>query len=311
MGFQLQTPRRTRIPAKVLEPKRCLDILNAWNRVWGTKHNDVGEVNVNEDTQSPTSTLSTTGNEESSTNLIELVGGNSSGSCDDGATGEECEEEWGYKDENRTESSIQGFNGISMASIDNNNNNGNGHMPSGNFLESFTDLLLSNSGSSNNRNSQGGGLQKTMAGNRMSFYKEQWKTEEDVAEIELHQTTSHDVFFSSEVFFVTSSSINYHLIHAYLRMKQFGSDLRMPDQIKGYQTRHGCKHAAMLPCQDSGQFQPSQSDNSLWLQSIHSKVADMSSVEEAYLAVVHVYKCVESGLTPLPRAHNKAHLSNY
>ncbi|GJW67697.1 mixta1 transcription factor [Tanacetum coccineum] len=151
----------TGIPAKVLEPKRCLDILNAWNRVWGTKHNDVGEVNVNEDTQSPTSTLSTTGNEESSTNLIELVGGNSSGSCDDGATGEECEEEWGYKDENRTESSIQGFNGISMASIDNNNNNGNGHMPSGNFLESFTDLLLSNSGSSNNRNSQGGGNSNT------------------------------------------------------------------------------------------------------------------------------------------------------
>nr|ALD84252.1 MIXTA1 transcription factor [Artemisia annua] len=152
----------TGTPAKVLAPNRCLDILNAWNRVWGTKHNDVSEGNGNEDLQSPTSTLSTTGNEESSTNLIELVGGNSSGSCDNGTTGDqECEEEWEYKDENRTESSIHGFNGISLASIDNNNKNGNGHMPSGNFLESFTDLLLSKSGTSNNPNTQGGGNSNT------------------------------------------------------------------------------------------------------------------------------------------------------
>ncbi|KAL7609656.1 transcription factor MYB16 [Lactuca sativa] len=135
------------------EPTRCLDILKAWDRVWGGKQNDDG-VNGIGDIESPTSTLSTTGVGESSTNFFEFVGGNSSGSCDDGATGEDGEEEWEYKDENDMENSIpltSGFSGVTMAS-DNNNE----HVPGGNFLESFTDLLLSSSGGGH-RNLQSGG----------------------------------------------------------------------------------------------------------------------------------------------------------
>ncbi|GJT28711.1 hypothetical protein Tco_0908986 [Tanacetum coccineum] len=33
-------------------------------------------------------------------------------------------------------------------------------------------------------------------------------------------------------------------------MKRFGSDMRVMDQIKRYQTRHGCKHDVVLPYQD-------------------------------------------------------------
>lgn len=131
-------------------PTRCLDILKAWNRVWGGKQNDVGG-NGNADLESPTSTHST--------NFFEFVGGNSSGSCDDGVTGEECEEEWEYKDENHMENSLpltSEFNGLNM-STDNNSE----HVPGGNFLESFTDLLLSSSGNGNNRNLQGGGDSRT------------------------------------------------------------------------------------------------------------------------------------------------------
>lgn len=131
-------------------PSQCLDILKAWNRVWGNKHNDVGGGNGNGDLESPTSTLSTTTIGESSTNFFEFVGGNSSGSYNDGTMGEEGEEEWEHKDENQMENSVPEFNGISMTSIDNNNNNNNNeHIPSGNFLASFTDLLLSSSGAHN------------------------------------------------------------------------------------------------------------------------------------------------------------------
>ncbi|KAD3641006.1 hypothetical protein E3N88_30229 [Mikania micrantha] len=132
-------------------PAKCLDILKAWNRVWGNKHNDINGGNGNMDLESPTSTISTTGVRESSTSFFEFVGVNS---CDDGNTGEECDEEWECKDDNLA-NSIPEFNGISMSDTDNNennnNNNDNQHMPSGNFLESFTDLLLSSSATSNHR----------------------------------------------------------------------------------------------------------------------------------------------------------------
>ncbi|GJU02806.1 separase isoform X1 [Tanacetum coccineum] len=42
--------------------------------------------------------------------------------------------------------------------------------------------------------------QKALISNRMSFYKEQWETEEDVAESDLHQITFHDVLFGFEEF---------------------------------------------------------------------------------------------------------------
>lgn len=145
-------------------PTRCLDILKAWNKVWGNKHNEVGGGNGAGDLESPTSTISTTGAGESSTNFFEFVGGNSSGSCDDGTTGEECEDEWEYKDENQLENSVpitSSFNGLNVPSIDNtwttessksnnnDDNNNNEHVPGGNFLDSFTDLLLSSSSTSN------------------------------------------------------------------------------------------------------------------------------------------------------------------
>ncbi|KAI7754924.1 hypothetical protein M8C21_027034, partial [Ambrosia artemisiifolia] len=135
----------------------CLDILKAWNRVCGNKHaNDVNGGNENGDLESPTSTISTTGVKENSANFFEFVRGNSSGSN----TGEECDEEWECKDEDHDQmaNSIPGFNGISMSPCidehtnDNNNNNGNQHMEGRIFLESFTDLLLSSSSTSNNLN---------------------------------------------------------------------------------------------------------------------------------------------------------------
>ncbi|MFS8031899.1 putative transcription factor MYB-HB-like family [Helianthus anomalus] len=129
--------------------RSCLDILKAWNKVCGNKHNDINYGSGNRDLESPTSTVSTTGVKESSTNF---VGGNSSGSCDDG---EECDEQWECKDESHDQmaNSIPGFNGISMLSacIDDHNNNGNQHMlGGGGFVESFTDLLLSSSSGTNN-----------------------------------------------------------------------------------------------------------------------------------------------------------------
>ncbi|GJW13398.1 cysteine-rich receptor-like protein kinase 8 [Tanacetum coccineum] len=51
-------------------------------------------------------------------------------------------------------------------------------------------------------------LQKTLTGNRMAFYKEQWEIEEGVAENELHQITFHDVFFGSKVFFGRLHSVD-------------------------------------------------------------------------------------------------------
>ncbi|XP_071703828.1 transcription factor MYB16-like [Rutidosis leptorrhynchoides] len=125
-------------------PTRCLDILKAWSRVWGNKRNkiDVENENGNDDA------VSTTGARESSTNFFEFVGGNSLGSCDDEATGEECELEWECKDDEKQVSLTLENNNISLSSP-NNNHNVNEHVPNDNFLESFTDLLLSNSSTSN------------------------------------------------------------------------------------------------------------------------------------------------------------------
>nr|XP_043606054.1 transcription factor MYB16-like [Erigeron canadensis] len=126
-------------------PTRCLDILKAWNRVCGKTHNDVDGWNGNGDLESPTSTISTTCVGESSTNFFEFVGGNSAGSCD--TTGEECGEEWEYKGENQAEKSDPGFNRINMPFIDDSKNE---QLSGGNFLENFTDLLLSSSSTGNN-----------------------------------------------------------------------------------------------------------------------------------------------------------------
>ncbi|KAK9048172.1 hypothetical protein SSX86_032865 [Deinandra increscens subsp. villosa] len=154
-------------------PTSCLDILKALNRVWSSK---AGNGNGSGDLESsPTSTLSTTGGVvESSTNLFEFVSGKSSRSCDDGTTGEECDEEWEFKAKDHMVNSTPRFNGINMSSIDNNNNN-NEHISRGNFLENFTDLLLSNSGTSNHRNVQADGesnIGLAPSGDNNSYYEE-------------------------------------------------------------------------------------------------------------------------------------------
>ncbi|XP_071692250.1 transcription factor MYB16-like [Rutidosis leptorrhynchoides] len=133
-------------------PIRCLDILKAWNTVWNNKHNKTDARNGNEDLESPTSTLSTTGVGECLTNIFEFVGGNSSGSCDDGTTGE--------KQIGNLIPLTSEFNEMSTSSIDN-YNNVDEHVPNGDFLESFTDLLLNNSSTSNQPSDQGGGDSNT------------------------------------------------------------------------------------------------------------------------------------------------------
>ncbi|KAL3525913.1 hypothetical protein ACH5RR_014285 [Cinchona calisaya] len=108
-------------------PPRCLDILKACNGVWTNKPNNAASITgLTGDLESPTSTLSysSTGIGDNSAAFIEFVG-NSSGSCEAGILKEEGEEDWKGIDENTM--SFRSSSG-------------------GNFLERFTDLLLSNSG---------------------------------------------------------------------------------------------------------------------------------------------------------------------
>ncbi|KAM7516761.1 hypothetical protein LguiA_006344 [Lonicera macranthoides] len=116
-------------------PPLCLDILKSWNGSWSNPPEARGRgggpvAGIGVDLESPTSTLSysdngppitATGMGESSTNFIDFV--SNSGSCEDGMMKEEGEGDWKglekYNDE---------------------------HVPSGNFVETFTDLLLNKSG---------------------------------------------------------------------------------------------------------------------------------------------------------------------
>lgn len=174
----------------VVPPPRCLDILKAWNGGWGGGGNGFGEQ------ESPSSTLSTTGYGESSTNFIEFVG-NSSGSCEDGMVGEEGGEEWKsfgsttrlpeYKDGRGD--SIPFNSGMGMSSMGNGwataesitSDNSNEHVASGNFLESFTDLLLNNNSSTGGERSGGsaeGGGDSDIGGGRgcgSCYYDENYK----------------------------------------------------------------------------------------------------------------------------------------
>lgn len=155
-------------------PPRCLDILKAWNGVW-TKPNDdqagtsaggaaASVTGLAGDLESPTSTLSYSENApqmssngigDSSTAYIEFVG-NSSGSCEGGMMKEEGEEDW--KGIDNSMSFTSGLQDMAIT-VDNTHNSawtGESLRPSpdshqhvsgsGNFVERFTDLLLSSSG---------------------------------------------------------------------------------------------------------------------------------------------------------------------
>ena len=51
------------------------------------------------------------------------------------------------------------------------------------------------------------------------------------------------------------------IINQIKRAFALASDLQVRDRIKGYSTRHGCKHDIVLPRQDTDRSDPSQSRN--------------------------------------------------
>ncbi|CAI9109734.1 OLC1v1009610C2 [Oldenlandia corymbosa var. corymbosa] len=186
--------------------QRCLDILNAWNGTIWSKMNDPGAGGgLAGDLESPTSTLSYSENNapqmsstnrigESSTAFIEFVGNNnnnSSGSCE--IMKEEGEEDWkGFGSRSNLpdgiENSISFTSGLQDLTMpmdtpwnreENPDDDHHHHARSGgNFVERFTDLLLSTAGGSveqssfsegcgesdNNNNNNGGAITTTATG---------------------------------------------------------------------------------------------------------------------------------------------------
>lgn len=158
-----------------LAPPRCLDILKAWNGVWA-KPNEPGASGVGGDLESPTSTVSYSENNapqvstsnrmgDSSTAFYEFVGNNSSGSCDGGIMKEEGEEDWkglgstsslpeGIQDMTMPLDSGAAWNGDSLRAYDQDEDHARG---GGNFVERFTDLLLSNASAADRSISEGCG----------------------------------------------------------------------------------------------------------------------------------------------------------
>ncbi|XP_010258286.1 PREDICTED: transcription factor MYB34-like [Nelumbo nucifera] len=156
---------------------QCLDVLKAWQGVW-SKSSKMGAISglVNgRDLESPTSTLSfsenavpipTVGYGDNPTTTTELVGNSST--YGGGVVKEEGEEDWEglgksihlpeYKE--RMENSVTfmtGFQDSVFAAEDSwtseSSKTGNGHVPSSNFIDGFTDLLLNHS---DDRNSSDG-----------------------------------------------------------------------------------------------------------------------------------------------------------
>ncbi|PIN10841.1 hypothetical protein CDL12_16568 [Handroanthus impetiginosus] len=146
---------------KPVGPSRCLDVLKAWSGGLWTKTGEVeaasGGISVagiGGELESPTSTLSSAaGVGESSSAFVELVR-NSSGSSDDGMMKEENEEDWKNLPEyatglQETSSFPSAWESESMRGVSE-------HVPPGNFVEKFTDLLLSNSSGDGRLSEEGG-----------------------------------------------------------------------------------------------------------------------------------------------------------
>ncbi|KAK6913286.1 SANT/Myb domain [Dillenia turbinata] len=189
-------------------PQLCLDILKAWQGVWG------GGVRATNpggggggggvtgfDLESPTSTLSFSENvvpvngevgessNMNSTSMVEFV--ENSGGCEnDGLVKEEGEEDWkgfgnGTSNQEFSKHGIEN-NGMCFTSalneheMENHNNNSNAWTPEstrvdGNFIEGFTELLLNNFGDRNatpeengNGDSENGGA----SGGESDYYEE-------------------------------------------------------------------------------------------------------------------------------------------
>lgn len=159
-------------------PPLSLDILKAWNGDWTTKPHEAGCGGISSDLESPTSTVSysgnarpfpTTGMGESSTTFIEFVGNSST--CENGILKEEGEEDCkGFGNSSHLaefkegiENAMSGLNDMTMLSIESawtqdslRVGNDNEHVLNGNFVEKFTDLLLNNSGNGDRSFSEGG-----------------------------------------------------------------------------------------------------------------------------------------------------------
>ncbi|CAN4079398.1 unnamed protein product [Withania somnifera] len=184
----------------VLGPARCLDVLKAWNGVWTKPMNEVSTASASaavlvtglaKDLESPTSTLSYFENAQhisplriggNSRVLYEFVG-NSSGSSEGGfMNNEESEEDWkGFGNSSTghlTEYNKDGINenSISFTSAlqdltlpmdatwtsESLRSSSTEQSTPANFVETFTDLLLNNSGDEDL--SEGGGTESDNGG---------------------------------------------------------------------------------------------------------------------------------------------------
>ncbi|CAN4082614.1 unnamed protein product [Withania somnifera] len=183
------TSQEFRVPSpssSLNKPVRCLDVLKAWNGVWIKPMNEVpvasagASIGLAKDLESPTSTLSyfenisTSGIGGNSTVLHEFVG-NSSGSSEGGImNNEESEEDWkgfgnsstGHLPNENSFSFTSGLQDLTLPmdtkwTAESLRSNTEQISPS-NFVETFTDLLLSNSGEGDL--SEGGGTESDNGG---------------------------------------------------------------------------------------------------------------------------------------------------
>ncbi|KAI3452281.1 hypothetical protein Pfo_008946 [Paulownia fortunei] len=183
-SFQTQSSEFASTSSQLHNPagqSRCLDVLKAWNGGVWTKTSEaaaasggVSMAGIGGELESPTSTLSSAaGIVESSTAFVEFVG-NSSGSCDGGIMKGESEEDWKHLAEYRDgignsipfPSELHETSFPSAWASESMRGNSE-HVPCGNFVEKFTDLLLSTSsgdrrfsvdgGESDNGSGTGGG----------------------------------------------------------------------------------------------------------------------------------------------------------
>ncbi|KAL6518943.1 hypothetical protein OROHE_017696 [Orobanche hederae] len=139
----------------VVGPAPCLDVLKAWNGSVWTKTSEaavsggVSAAGFDGDLESPTSTLSSAaGIGESSAAFVDFIRNSTEG----GIVEEECEEDWkqhlaGYKDGIGNSIPLLHETTASRASAWESSESVRGnaaeHVPCGNFIEKFTDLLLS------------------------------------------------------------------------------------------------------------------------------------------------------------------------
>lgn len=158
-SFQVQSLEPAAGASKPISAPRCLDVLKAWSGAsWGKGVSAAG-ISGGE-MESPTSTLSSAaGVGESSTAFVEFVTNSSAGGSCDGRIGkDDGDEEW----KNLTEYIPSGLQqqdtclSSDWASESCRRDSSAEHVPCGNFVEKFTDLLLSTSAAGSRFSDDGG-----------------------------------------------------------------------------------------------------------------------------------------------------------